>query len=77
MFVLLTLDFTTLIMPTAEPFHLETALIRIREIQSLLQEGSQPFDESVALFEEATRLITQSRNYLLEAEVKLQKLTDK
>jgi|GEM_PF-7004579 len=59
------------------PFHLETALSRIREIQSLLQDGNQSFDESVALFEEATRLIGQCRVYLLEAEVKLQKLSEK
>ena len=58
-------------------FHLETALSRIREIQSLLQDGNQPFDESVTLFEEATRLIGQCRVYLLEAEVKLQKLSEK
>lgn len=64
-------------MSVTEPFHLETALIRIREIQSLLQEGNQPFDESVLLFEEATQLIAQSRTYLLEAEVKLQKLSEK
>jgi len=60
-----------------QPFHLETALTRIREIQALLQEGEQPFDDSVALFEEATHLIAQCRAYLLEAEVKLQKLSEK
>ncbi len=64
-------------MLATDPFHLETALTRIREIQALLQEGNQPFDQSMTLFEEATQLISQCRAYLLEAEVKLQKLTDK
>ncbi len=54
-------------------FHLETALNRIREIQGLLQDGSQTFDDSLTLFEEATRHISQCRAYLSEAEVRLQK----
>ena len=55
-------------------FHLETALNRIREIQGLLQDSSQPFDDSLTLFGEATQLIGECRAYLLEAEVRLQKL---
>ena len=62
---------------SATGFHLEASLNRIREIQGLLQDGSQPFDDSITLFEEATLLIGQCRTYLLEAEVKLQSLSAK
>ncbi|MDJ1485044.1 exodeoxyribonuclease VII small subunit [Cytophagaceae bacterium YF14B1] len=64
-------------MNSSETFNLEKSLTRIRDIQSLLQEGNQPFDDSVGLFEEATQLINACRSYLLEAEVKLQKLSEK
>ena len=56
-------------------FNLEIALNRIREIQALLQDGTQPFDESVTLFEEATKLIGNCRTYLRDAELKLEKLS--
>ncbi|MCU0355539.1 MAG: exodeoxyribonuclease VII small subunit [Cytophagales bacterium] len=56
-------------------FNLEMALNRIREIQTALQDGTQPFDESVKLFEEATKLIGQCRTYLRDAELKLEKLS--
>lgn len=60
-----------------EVFNLEQSLNRIREIQSLLQDSNQPFDSSIKLFEEATQLIARCRTYLLEAEVRLQKLSEK
>lgn len=56
-------------------FSLEETFKRIKEIQSLLQDGQLGFDESLLLFEEAEQLIRQSQLYLTKAEVRIQVLT--
>ena len=43
----------------AEKFVFERAMKRIEEIVALLEQGSAPLDQSLALFEEGTRLIKQ------------------
>lgn len=55
----------------SDPFSLETALARIKEIQQFLQDGQPTFDQSLTLFEEADRLIKQSQEYLSAAELRL------
>ena len=56
-------------------FSLEQAFRRIKEIQQLLQVGELTFDESLALFVEAEKLIKQSQQYLSQAELNIQYLT--
>lgn len=65
-------------MENTEPysgFSLEQAFNRIKEIQSLLQGGGMPFEESMRLFEEGEKLIRQSQQYLAGAELKIQYLS--
>jgi exodeoxyribonuclease VII small subunit len=57
-------------------FVLEEAIRRVKEIQSLLQEGQLNFEESLTFYEEASQLIHQSQQYLSKAEIRLQKLPD-
>jgi exodeoxyribonuclease VII small subunit len=56
-------------------FSLEQAFKRIKEIQTLLQGGALPFEESLLLFEEGEKLIQQSQQYLSQAELRIQYLT--
>ncbi len=58
-----------------EAFSLEEAFKRIKEIQSVLQDGQLGFDESLLLFEEAENLIRQSQGHLMQAEIRIQTLT--
>ena len=53
-------------------FRLEAALRRIRDIQQQLQHPGLPFEEALRLYEEADALIRGSRQYLTEAELRLQ-----
>jgi exodeoxyribonuclease VII small subunit len=60
---------------TPDTFSLEAAFKRIKEIQSVLQDGQLGFNESLILFEEAEQLIRQSQLYLNQAEVRIQVIT--
>ena len=55
----------------AEKFVFERAMKRIEEIVALLEQGSAPLDQSLALFEEGTRLIKQCSSALDKAEQKV------
>lgn len=58
------------------PFSLEDAIRRIKDIQGLLQEGQLNFDQALALYEEAEKLIKQSQEYLNHTELRIKHLTD-
>jgi exodeoxyribonuclease VII small subunit len=60
----------------AASFSLEQSFARIKEIQLLLQQGEQPFAESLKLFAEAENLIVQSQQYLNQAEMTIQQVMD-
>lgn len=62
--------------PLSPDFSLETALERVRDIQTLLQNGQLPFEKSLTLYEEAERLIKQSQAYLSQAELRIQQLSE-
>ena len=72
------LSYIHLMQPTNQPkpFSLEHAFARIKEIQQLLQQGEQPFDDSLKLFAEAEKLILQSQQYLNQAELTIQHLME-
>lgn len=53
----------------------EDALARIGEIVSQLERGEAPLEQSVALFEEGTRLIQSCNKQLDSAEQKVYKLS--
>lgn len=55
----------------AAKMNFETAMQRLEEIAEALEGGSRSLDESLALFEEANRLITFCFGKLDEAEQKL------
>ena len=55
----------------AEKFVFERAMKRIEEIVALLEQGSAPLDQSLARFEEGTRLIKQCSSALDKAEQKV------
>jgi exodeoxyribonuclease VII small subunit len=57
-------------------FSLEQSFARIKEIQQLLQQGDQPFEESLRLFAEAEKLILHSQQYLNQAEMTIQHLME-
>jgi exodeoxyribonuclease VII small subunit len=57
-------------------FSLEQSFARIKEIQQLLQQGDQPFEESLRLFAEAEKLIIHSQQYLNQAEMTIQHLME-
>ena len=57
---------------TALPF--EAALQRLDEIVKTLERGQAPLDESLALFEEGTRLLGSCGKQLDEAEQKVVRL---
>lgn len=53
----------------------EKAMSRLEEIVSLLERGDRPLEESMALFEEGTKLMKQCASQLDKAEQKVVKLT--
>jgi exodeoxyribonuclease VII small subunit len=61
---------------TVNTFSLEQSFARIKEIQQLLQQNDQPFEESLRLFAEAEKLILHSQQYLNQAELTIQHLME-
>lgn len=59
----------------AQEMQFEAAMKRLEEIVNLLERGNAPLDESLALFEEGTKLIRHCGNALDHAEQKLKLLT--
>ena len=59
-----------------EKFSLEDTLAEIRAIVERMQKGVSDFDQQIALFQEGTRLIKESRTYLDESELQIQQLID-
>lgn len=53
----------------------EENMARLEAIVTLLEKGDAPLGESLALFEEGTKLVTQCRKELDTAEQKVVKLT--
>lgn len=53
----------------------EQSIARLEEIVSLLERGEAPLEQSVALFEEGTKLIGGCNKLLDSAEQKVQKLS--
>ena len=58
-----------------EDLTFEQAMQRLEEIVSLLEDGKAPLNESMALFEEGTKLVNQCRKELDSAEQKVVKLS--
>ena len=56
-----------------KPF--EESMARLEEIVSILERGESTLDESLALFEEGTKLVTSCGKMLDEAEQKVVRLT--
>ncbi len=56
-----------------KPF--EESMARLEEIVSILERGESTLDESLALFEEGTKLATACSKQLDQAEQKILKLT--
>lgn len=54
----------------------EKAIKRLEEIVKLLEAGSAPLDESIALFEEATKLVKECDVLLDNAEQKVKIITN-
>ncbi len=52
----------------------ETALARLEEIVSQLEQGNTPLDEAIQIFEEGMKLARECARQLNVAEKKLQKL---
>lgn len=53
----------------------EENMNRLEELVSLLEKGDAPLSESLALFEEGAKLVTQCRKELTAVEQKVVKLT--
>lgn len=53
----------------------EENISRLEELVSLLERGDAPLGESLALFEEGAKLVTQCRRELTAVEQKVVKLT--
>ena len=58
-----------------EDLTFEQAMQRLEEIVSLLEDGKAPLNESMALFEEGTKLVNQCRKELDSVEQKVVKLS--
>ena len=58
-----------------EDLTFEQAMQRLEEIVSLLEDGKAPLNESMALFEEGTKLVNACRKELDTAEQKVVKLS--
>lgn len=56
-----------------KPF--EESMARLEEIVSILERGESTLDESLALFEEGTKLVAACSKQLDQAEQKILKLT--
>lgn len=56
-----------------KPF--EESMTRLEEIVSILERGESTLDESLALFEEGTKLVAACSKQLDQAEQKILKLT--
>ncbi len=54
----------------------EEDLARLEWITDQLDEGEQPLDESIALFEEGRKLLARCRKTLEEAQVKVRRLME-
>jgi exodeoxyribonuclease VII small subunit len=52
----------------------EESLSRLEEIVKNLEEGEISLEESLPLFEEGIKLLTMLKDYLTEAETKIEKL---
>ena len=64
-------------MTKKEDFSLENALDRLREIVGEMQDSEVNFDTNINLFREGSELIKNSREYLDNAELLIQKLIEK
>lgn len=56
-------------------WNFEASMTRLEEIVSLLERGEAPLEQSIALFEEGTRLIQSCNQCLDTAEQKVLKLS--
>jgi exodeoxyribonuclease VII small subunit len=52
----------------------EKSLNRLEEIVGELEKGEVPLENSLELFEEGMNLLAELKKYLLDAEIKIQKL---
>lgn len=59
-----------------EKLTFEQAMVRLEQIVAKLESGKCPLDESIALFEEGTRLTGFCRQSLDAAEQKIRHLTE-
>lgn len=59
-----------------EKLTFEQAMTRLEQIVARLESGKCPLDESIALFEEGTKLTGFCRRSLDNAEQKIRRLTD-
>jgi exodeoxyribonuclease VII small subunit len=59
----------------AKKKNFEEAMARLEEIVSLLERGETPLEESMALFEEGTKLVSGCQRQLEQAEQKVRKLS--
>ncbi len=60
-----------------EHMNYEKAIERLEEIVNLLENGDQPLDDSIKLFEEGTSLAQRCNNLLENAQQKIVTLTAK
>ena len=56
-------------------FNYEDSFRRLEEIAALLEQGTQPLEDNLKLFEEGTKLAAQLHKTLAAAEQKLSTLT--
>ncbi|MEO0293025.1 MAG: exodeoxyribonuclease VII small subunit [candidate division WOR-3 bacterium] len=52
----------------------EESLNRLEEIVKKLEGGEVPLEESISLFEEGTKLLGELKDYLAQAEIKIERL---
>ncbi len=60
---------------TAKQQSFETKMRRLEEIVETLENGDQPLDDVVTMFEEGIRLSTECLEHLSKAELRLKKLS--
>ena len=50
------------------------SLERLNDIVNILDEGSEPFEELISLFEEGMKITNELKNYIQKSEVKIHKI---
>lgn len=62
-------------MAESKTFNYEKSIKRLEEIVTLLSEGNASLEQSMKLFEEATKISARCNEYLNKAELKVEELS--